>query len=105
MDAYGAVKATMTHYMKTLSKKLIPKKIRVNTVSPGDTFFEGGFWDTVKQNQFDMYEQTVLANPMGRLCTPEEVANVVVFVSSPMASFVSGDNWLVDGAATNHIQI
>ena len=105
MDAYGAVKAAMTHYMKTLSKTLISKNIRVNTVSPGDTFISDGFWGAMKQNNPDIYDQTVLANPMGRLCTPEEVAKVVVFMSSPIASFVCGNNWLVDGAATNHIQI
>lgn len=104
-EAYGAIKAGMMHYMKTLSKKLISSGIRVNTVSPGDTFVEGGFWDNIKKNAPDVYEYTVTSNPMGRLCTPEEVAKVVAFVSSPVASYVSGNNWLVDGAATNHIQI
>jgi NAD(P)-dependent dehydrogenase (short-subunit alcohol dehydrogenase family) len=103
MDAYGAVKAAMTHYMKTLSKKL-PSTVRVNTVSPGDTFFDGGFWDNVKKNNPEIYHDTLRANPMGRLCTPEEIAKVVTFVSSPIASFVSGVNWLVDGGATSHIQ-
>lgn len=104
-EAYGAIKAGMTHYMKTLSRKLISKRIRVNTVSPGDTFVEGGFWGNIKTHAPGVYEHTVSTNPMGRLCTPEEVAKVVAFISSPVASYVSGNNWLVDGGATNHIQI
>jgi 3-oxoacyl-[acyl-carrier protein] reductase len=77
----------------------------VNTVSPGDTYFPGGFWDNVSKQMPEIYERTVSLNPMGRLCTPEEIAEVVTFISSPVASFVSGVNWLVDGAATDHIQV
>ncbi|MBL9052531.1 MAG: SDR family oxidoreductase, partial [Tabrizicola sp.] len=43
-------------------------------------------------------------NPMGRMGTPEEIANVVVFLSSPKASFVSGANVVVDGTATMRVQ-
>jgi len=43
-------------------------------------------------------------NPMGRMGTPEEVANAVVFLASPRASFVSGTNLIVDGALTQRVQ-
>ena len=43
-------------------------------------------------------------NPMGRMGTPEEVANAAVFLCSPMASFISGSNLLVDGAMTPSVQ-
>jgi 3-oxoacyl-[acyl-carrier protein] reductase len=102
-EAYGATKAAATHYMKSLSKRLIGEGIRVNTVSPGDTFVEGGFWDKIKSDAPDAYQATLSANPLGRLCTPEEVANVAVFLSSPLASFVTGSNILVDGGATDHL--
>lgn len=102
-EAYGATKAAASHYMKSLSKRVIEKGIRVNTVSPGDTFVEGGFWDRIKSDAPDAYRATLDANPLGRLCTPEEVANVAVFLSSPVASFVIGTNILVDGGSTDHL--
>jgi len=102
-EAYGSTKAAMNHYMKSLSKRLVSQNIRVNTVSPGDTFVEGGFWDKIRSGAPDIYEATLAANPLGRLCTPEEVANVVVFLSSPLASFVTGANLLVDGGSTDHL--
>ena len=47
----------------------------------------------------------VQRNPMRRLATPDEIARVVAFISSPAASFVSGANWYVDGGSTSHVQI
>jgi len=102
--AYGAAKAAMAHYMKSLSSRLLPH-IRVNTVSPGDTLFEGGLWDSVRRDQPAAFERVVQRNPMGRLATPEEIANVVAFISSPAASFVAGANWYADGGSIAHVQM
>jgi 3-oxoacyl-[acyl-carrier protein] reductase len=102
-ESYGAVKAALVHYMKSLSRELIGDGIRVNVVSPGDTYSEDGFWDNIKRNAPAVYEATVAANPLGRLGTPDEAARVVAFVSSPAASFLAGANLLVDGGATAHV--
>jgi len=102
-EAYGAVKSALTHYMKSLGAAQISKGVRVNVVSPGDTYVEGGFWWKMQRDMPQVYEATLKGNPLGRLCTPEEVARVVVFLSSPAASFVAGANLLVDGGATSHI--
>jgi len=101
--AYGAAKAAMAHYMKSLSSRLLPS-VRVNTVSPGDTLAENGFWDKVRVDDPETYATVVARNPIGRLATPEEIARVVVFISSPAASFVSGANWYVDGGSIKHVQ-
>ncbi|ENM5790361.1 SDR family oxidoreductase [Vibrio mimicus] len=103
-ESYGAIKSALVHYMKSLSKSLISSGIRVNVVSPGDTFVKDGFWDTIKQNNPEIYQATIDNNPMGRLCRPEEVAYSVAFISSPRSSFISGANLYIDGAATNHVQ-
>ncbi|GAM75704.1 3-oxoacyl-(acyl-carrier protein) reductase [Vibrio ishigakensis] len=102
-NAYGAGKAAMAHYMKSLSLTYA-SKIRVNTVSPGDTYVEDGFWGKFKRENPQDFKQVIQRNPLGRLAKPEEVARVVTFISSPAASFVSGSNWYVDGTSTNHIQ-
>ncbi|WP_261817333.1 SDR family NAD(P)-dependent oxidoreductase [Vibrio gallicus] len=101
--AYGAAKAAMAHYMKSLSLTHAPI-LRVNTVSPGDTYIENGHWGKIKREHPDFFNQVLDNNPMGRFANPDEVANVVVFVSSPAASFVSGSNWYVDGASSEQVQ-
>ncbi|MGR8921159.1 MAG: SDR family NAD(P)-dependent oxidoreductase [Gammaproteobacteria bacterium] len=95
--AYAAMKAALFNHAKTMAQNLAPMNIRVNCVAPGSIFFEGGVWDQVMQNDRPMYD-AVLANiPFGRMGTPEEVANAIVFVASPAASWVSGATLLVDG--------
>jgi 3-oxoacyl-[acyl-carrier protein] reductase len=44
-------------------------------------------------------------NPTGRMGTPQEIANAVVFLASPVASFVTGTNLVVDGALTKGVQL
>jgi NAD(P)-dependent dehydrogenase (short-subunit alcohol dehydrogenase family) len=102
--SYGAVKVALTHYMKSLSKRLLPQ-VRVNTVSPGDTLFPGGLWEGVRRRTPEQFERVVQCNPMGRLAAPEEIAKAVAFVSSPAASFVAGANWYVDGGSTDHVAV
>jgi NAD(P)-dependent dehydrogenase (short-subunit alcohol dehydrogenase family) len=101
--AYGTMKAALFFYIKSLARHVAPKGIRANVVSPGTTFFKGGYWDEVRLNDPKRYVESVDGNPLGRMATPEEIANVVVFLASGKASFVSGTNVVVDGTATQRI--
>ena len=98
--SYGAIKAALIHYGKGLSRQLVAKGIRVNLVSPGNTYFDGGIWQTIEKNVPDLYSSTLKVNPTGKFGTPQEVANGVVFISSPVASRISGTNLVIDGALT-----
>jgi 3-oxoacyl-[acyl-carrier protein] reductase len=98
--SYGAMKAALIHYAKGLSRQLVGKGIRVNCVSPGNTYFDGGIWQNIERNMPDLFASTLKVNPTGKFGTAEEVANGVVFLSSPMASRISGTNLVIDGALT-----
>ncbi len=98
--SYGAIKAALIHYAKGLSRQLVGKGIRVNCVSPGNTYFDGGIWQNIEKNMPDLFQSTLKVNPTGKFGTAEEVADGVVFISSPRASRVSGTNLVIDGALT-----
>ena len=101
---YNTLKAALVNHMSNLAHELAPKGIRVNSVSPGTIYFKGGVWHTREVETPEIYKGALAMNPMGRMGTPEEVANATVFLCSPMASFTSGTNLLVDGAMTPSVQ-
>jgi len=94
---YGAIKATLIHYGQTQALALAAKRIRVNCIAPGSIYFEGGTWDVARQNNPALYERILKSIPSGRYGTPEEVANVAVFLASDLASWVTGQTIAVDG--------
>lgn len=101
---YGAAKAALVHYTQGLAHQLAGKGIRANTVSPGNTFFEGGVWDNIRQGNPELYATALGLNPTGRMGTPQEMATAIVFLASPVSSFTSGTNLVVDGALTRGVQ-
>jgi NAD(P)-dependent dehydrogenase (short-subunit alcohol dehydrogenase family) len=101
---YNAVKAALIAYIAALSVELAPKGIRANTVSPGTIYFEGGVWHQREREAPDFFKSALGRNPMGRMGTPQEVANAVAFLASPAASFVTGTNLIVDGALSRRVQ-
>jgi 3-oxoacyl-[acyl-carrier protein] reductase len=102
-QAYGAIKAAMIHYGKGLARECAKHKVRVNVVSPGTIYFKGGVWHTVEQTAPQFFEATLKRNPMGRMGTPQDVANTAVFLASPVSSFTTGANVIVDGAITSRV--
>jgi 3-oxoacyl-[acyl-carrier protein] reductase len=101
---YGAFKAAIIHYTQGLAYHLAGKKIRANTVSPGNTYFKGGVWEQIEHGNPDLFKMALGLNPTGRMGTPQEMANAAVFLASPAASFVTGTNLVVDGALTKGVQ-
>lgn len=96
--AYGAAKAAEISYARALARELAPFGVRANAVSPGSILFPGGGWERRRERDPDLIARFVEQDlPLGRFGTPEEVANVVVFLASDWASLVTGANIAVDG--------
>jgi len=95
--AYGAAKAATIHYTRTQAAAHAHEGIRANCVCPGSIFFEGGTWDVAKRDNPALYNATLASCPAGRMGTPEEVANLVVFLASPAASWITAQVISVNG--------
>jgi 3-oxoacyl-[acyl-carrier protein] reductase len=101
---YNATKAALLQYSGALAHELAPKGIRVNSVSPGPIFIEGGAWDNIKKNMAALYDATVAQIPLGRMGSADEVAVQVALLASPRGGFTSGTNVIIDGSMTQRIQ-
>ncbi len=102
--AYNAMKAALINYSAQLSQFVRGEGVRVNTVSPGPIYFEGGAWEMIEGTMPKFYESTLRKIPAGRMGSPEEVANVVAFLASPAASLVTGTNLIADNGFTKGVQ-
>ncbi len=102
--AYGAFKAALIHYAQRLAFQLAPKTIRVNAVSPGNTYFEGGVWHQIETHNPDLFKHALSLNPTGRMAIPQEIGRGIVFLASPASSFTTGTNLVIDGALTRGVQ-
>jgi 3-oxoacyl-[acyl-carrier protein] reductase len=97
---YNAMKAALIAHAGDLSQALAKQGIRVNTVSPGPIYFEGGNWEMIKTALPAVYQGALAQCAIGRMGTPEEVARAVVFLASPAASLITGANLVCDGGFT-----
>jgi NAD(P)-dependent dehydrogenase (short-subunit alcohol dehydrogenase family) len=103
--AYNAIKAGLITYAKQLSQFVGRNEVRVNTVSPGPIYFEGGAWEMIKGTQAKFYDWAIKQIPCGRMGTVEEIARIIVFVASPAASLVTGANVIADNGFTKRVQL
>jgi len=94
LAAYGMTKAALEMLAKNLVIELSPYKITVNTVAPGATLTERTLEDTEYKNTW------ARITPMGRPASVADVANAVLFLVSPKANHITGQNLVVDGGWT-----
>jgi len=95
---YNAIKAAEISLAKSLAQQLAPSNIRVNSVSPGSILFEGGsWWKRQQENPAAIAEFVRRELPFGRFGRADEVGDVVAFLASSRASWISGTSIVVDG--------
>lgn len=101
---YCAAKAALNNFQKNVSRQVGSSNVRINCVAPGNVLFPGGSWETHLKNRRDevmRYIETEV--PLKRFGTPEEIADLIVFLSSDRASFITGSCVVADGGQTRTI--
>ena len=99
-DAYGAIKGALVHLVKGYGRQLAPAKVRCNMISPGTTYFQGGYWQRVEEKDPKMFAHVIKLNPLGRMATPQDIGATAAFLVSPRSGFTTGANVVVDGGIT-----
>jgi len=102
-SSYGPIKAALIHLSKGLARQHAKRHIRTNVVSPGTVYFKGGVWNMIETNMPQVFKGALERNPMGRMATPQDIANATVFLASPASSFTTGINMLVDGSISRRV--
>jgi len=101
---YNAVKAAEISLAKALAQQLARDNVRVNSVAPGSILFPGGSWDRRQQDDPEGIARFVRDElPFGRFGRPEEVGDVVAFLASQRASWISGACVTVDGCQSRSL--
>ena len=99
-NSYSVAKSAINTLMKSLSHKF-GDKLRINSIAPGNVIFKKSRWeDKLLESPEEVNRMLEDKVPLKRFGTPKEIANVVVFVASPKASFISGASINVDGGQT-----
>lgn len=103
VQAYNALKAGLITYAKQKSQETFTKGVRINVVSPGSIYFEGGSWERAEKGAPEFFNMIRDSIPAKRLGKPEEVADAVTFLLSARASWINGSNLVVDGGQTKRV--
>ena len=96
--AYSCAKSALNAYIKNISRYLATSNVRINGIAPGNIYFEGSTWHQKQLSQPVLVEAMLRDNvPLSRFGNPQEIANLCLFLASPLSSFATGSIWTLDG--------
>jgi len=95
---YSAAKAALNSYVRGISRPYAAKGIRINAVAPGNLLYEGSVWQRrLAEDASEVHAMLEREVAQRRLGTPDEIADWILFLCSPRASFATGETFVVDG--------
>jgi 3-oxoacyl-[acyl-carrier protein] reductase len=101
---YSAAKAALINYSKNLARQVGASGVRVNCVAPGNVLFPGGSWERKLAERREFFEHYIETEvPLQRFGRPDEIADLVVFLSSERTSFITGSCVVADGGQTRSV--
>ena len=101
---YSVSKAALNAYVKGISRPFGEEGIRICAVAPGNIIFEGSIWDKkLKSNSMAVNQMLKNEVPLNKLGCSDDVANLVLFLSSPVSNNITGSIWASDGGQTRSI--
>jgi 3-oxoacyl-[acyl-carrier protein] reductase len=101
--AYSAAKAALNSFVIGSSRYLSKEGIRINALAPGNILFEGSTWERkLGEDQSSVASMLQREVALGRLGTPQEVADMACFLCSPLAGFATGAVYVLDGGQLRH---
>ncbi len=98
LSVYSSTKSALSSLTKSLSKELVSKKIRLNTVSPG--FIKTSYYENFKKKK-KLYNWTLSRIPSKKWGSPEDISEFIVFLLSDKSKYFSGEDISIDGGWTN----
>ncbi len=99
---YSAAKAALNAFVRGIARPLGRKGVRINAVAPGNILFEGSIWSKKLAEDSESVELMLHRDvSLGRLGSPDEVANLVLYMASPLSGFATGQIWTIDGGQTH----
>tara|TARA_Y100000591_G_C21564038_1_gene560019 strand:- start:185 stop:715 length:531 start_codon:yes stop_codon:yes gene_type:complete len=98
---YSVAKSSLIYYCKIKAKELAKRKIRLNTISPGNIYQKGNLWDVkLKQNKNKTLNYLKDVSPINKFCTPESIYKIIEYLNLEENSYITGSNFVLDGGQT-----
>lgn len=102
--AYSVAKSALNSYVRVKSKGLKSVGSRINAIAPGNIMHENSVWLKKKNENPSEFSDYINKNvPLNRMASTGEIADLVLYLASPKASFVSGSIWTIDGGQVNSL--